>query len=157
MAKTGSVRPRAFTLIELLTVSAIIAILASLLLPGLSKVKAQARQVSCLNHMKQLQLCWHMYANDNERLPENYYFDPTGQINPNAWIRGSMDDNPAYGRVDAGKLDSTNIQSIATGKLFPYNQSTGIYRCPTDRSATKGVSRVRSYSMNGLMKSIIIY
>ncbi len=148
--KTGR-STQGFTLIELLTVSAVIAILASLLLPGLSKVKVQARQASCLNNMKQLQLCWHMYANDHDRIPENYYFDPSGQINPNAWIRGSMDDNPAYGQVEAGKLDSTNSNSIATGKLFPYNQSTGIYRCPTDRSTTKGVPRVRSYSMNGWM------
>src|SRR5258706_16049330 len=90
---------RAFTLIELLVVSAIIAILASLLLPGVTKVKVKARQISCLNQMKQLQLCWLLYAQEHERLPENYYFEPSGQINTNAWIRGSMDDNPAFGQV----------------------------------------------------------
>jgi prepilin-type N-terminal cleavage/methylation domain-containing protein/prepilin-type processing-associated H-X9-DG protein len=142
---------RGFTLIELLMVSAMIAILASLLLPGVTKVKVKARQISCLSQLKQLQLCWQMYAQEHERVPENYFFEPSGQINSNAWIRGSMDDNPAYGQVDLDRLDSTNVNAIATGKLFPYNQSVGIYRCPSDRSTSFGVPRVRSYSMNGWM------
>ncbi len=62
---------KGFTLIELLVVIAIIALLMGILMPALSRVKKQARQVSCMAMLKQWGTIWSMYCDDNDgRFPE---------------------------------------------------------------------------------------
>jgi prepilin-type N-terminal cleavage/methylation domain-containing protein len=74
-------RRQAFTLIELLVVIAIIALLMGILMPALSRVRKQARAVTCRAMLKQWGPIWYMYCSDN-----NAYF-PSGD-NTVSWTRG---------------------------------------------------------------------
>ncbi len=54
-----------FTLIELLVVMAIISLLASMMLPALSRAKEKARRIFCLNNQRQVSLGFRLWADDN--------------------------------------------------------------------------------------------
>lgn len=59
-------RARAFSLVELLVVIAVIAILAALLFPALSASKAKAQRSACVNNLRQINLGLRMYANEDQ-------------------------------------------------------------------------------------------
>jgi type II secretory pathway pseudopilin PulG len=135
-----SIRRPAFTLVELLAVTATIAILAALLFPILSKAKIKAQRTACFSNLHQLGLAWVMYYNDNRGyLAESYPIN-----NPDVWVQGDM----------SNLNEATNVDLIRQGKLYYYNQNPAIYHCPTDRGVNisgQAVSTVRSYSMNSFM------
>ncbi len=68
-----------FTLVEMLVVIGIIGILLSLMMPSLSRAKAKANQIKCLNHVRQLALSLSMYADDYD----GEY--PARRAPPEAW------------------------------------------------------------------------
>ena len=127
-----------FTLIELLVVIVIIAILAALLLPTLSRAKAAAHRTVCLNNLRQLQVAWQLYADDEGKVPTQFG-DYIERAKPGSWIVGDA-------REDS---DDYNLRR---GSLFPYTQTTAIYKCPADRSmmtnSAGSFPKNRSYSIS---------
>jgi prepilin-type N-terminal cleavage/methylation domain-containing protein/prepilin-type processing-associated H-X9-DG protein len=103
------VKRKGFALIELLTVIAIIAILAAILFPVFATVRETARRTSCMSNMRQLGIAALAYAQDNdEQLPSAYSV---------GWMAGWC-------------TDFTWRQ-----RILPYVKNTDIYACPSGKRA----------------------
>jgi prepilin-type processing-associated H-X9-DG protein len=135
-------------LIELLVVVGIVALLAALLMPALSKAKERAHRVTCLSNQKQLGIAWELYAGDanNKLVLNDWDLSATTPRSPsNSWVTGNcmVDSDPA---------------TITGGALYPYVKSIGVYKCPADRGTVQNtsISRLRSFSLSCYMSGAAV-
>src|SRR5688500_14651686 len=114
---------RAFTLIELLIVIAIVTVLAGLVFPVVARAREKARQASCAGNTRQLALAILMYADDHEEtLPP-----------------------VAYGHEhEAGDEHDADDEPVVlwTEMVAPYLKSRQVLLCPSD------TARKSSYGLN---------
>lgn len=109
---------KAFSLVELLVVLAVISILAALLLPALANSKAVSRRIECVSGLRQLGLATLMYWEDNDGCAFRYktVFTNGGDIYWFGWIERGSEGERAF--------DATQ------GALYPYLQGRGVETCP---------------------------
>lgn len=142
----------AFTLVELLTVIAIIGILAGILVPVVGKVRNRARQSVCTTHLRQIGIGLQMYANDNKDR-----FPPVVDTS----INGSSDWTKTgwYPQLIRPYLDNPNVWNCPAQ---PYDRHLGSASTITTDQAwrTQKTWYLPSYSINsviaGKLRSVVL-
>jgi prepilin-type processing-associated H-X9-DG protein/prepilin-type N-terminal cleavage/methylation domain-containing protein len=104
--KNGSASDlQSFTLIELLTVIAIISILAALLFPSISTAKQRAHCIQCMSNLKQIGLAMAMYGDDHGVYPWGWYSNPPNDMSWSVYL------NPPLSKLQGTDAYDKNSRS----------------------------------------------
>jgi prepilin-type N-terminal cleavage/methylation domain-containing protein len=117
---------RAFTLIELLVVITIIGILASMLLPSLSRSQEKAKTATCINNLRQLGISLKLYVDDS------------GGHFPPATVAEVGTGQPKSAQATLGGFDPIPellawYPTARARPLHAYMAPSAVFRCPRDR------------------------
>ncbi len=130
-------KTRLFTLIELLIVVAIIAILAALLLPMLTRAKDAAVTIACMNNLRQITTGTHLYTTDSNG------FYPYA-----AWHRFQNNKYISWDDLISGHVSRKLTQDeIYDWRMAP-DPLDEIFHCPADTTDIVVKSSQRSYRFN---------
>lgn len=116
-------RIAAFTLVELLVVMAVIAVLAGLLLPTLSRARARSHQTECLNNLRQVGVAMSLHVDDNEqRFPDRRDLKTTLPGGWRPWSSWPPSDPRAGWAAIAlsNYLGNADVWSCAAGRRPPF-------------------------------------
>lgn len=122
-----------FTLVELLVVIAIIGVLVGLTIPAVQAVRSGARQMTCMNHLRQLATAARSHETTNSYLP--YYYSSYGGTRA-AWVvplLPHLGEGGAWQKWEKGNTDYPTLSYLI---------------CPDQRSRKKNVAAPLSYAAN---------
>jgi prepilin-type N-terminal cleavage/methylation domain-containing protein/prepilin-type processing-associated H-X9-DG protein len=112
-------RTGAFTLVELLTVIAIIGILAAMLLPAVTSAKAKAKRIQCVANLQEIGVAFHVFLHDHDsKLPMQISTNLGGTLE---FMQGAL--------LAGGMFDYKHFQAISNELSNP-----ALLWCPTDRA-----------------------
>jgi prepilin-type N-terminal cleavage/methylation domain-containing protein len=138
----SSMKPnRAFTLVELLVVIAVIGVLVGLSLPAVQAAREAARRMQCGNHLKQIALACHNYQSAYKKFP------PSAVVDLNVTSTGNNGSWGVHGRIlpfleQASLFERVNLSAAWDNQMVINNLKIPIYSCPSDPGS--GLSRVFS-------------
>jgi prepilin-type N-terminal cleavage/methylation domain-containing protein/prepilin-type processing-associated H-X9-DG protein len=138
---------RGFTLLELLVVITIIAVLAALLLPVLANAKAGARQIVCLNEMRQWAVAFFLYVDENEGWIPREGYRADGEVEWVTWAQVQAVKDPWYNALPPliKKRPASDYVNPSQWNAF-YSRSS-FFHCPSARFPSETRNELKQYPL----------